>query len=83
MGTQGVAYDFTPRELKYILFGKKKCPACGGALEKGKDYEFRHGSDYTDKRGFFFADNEKVKHYTYYFVCKACGASYPLSELAK
>lgn len=29
-------YSFKPRELKYFLFGKKRCPRCGGRLTRSK-----------------------------------------------
>lgn len=82
METQGFRYDFTPAELKYMLFGKKTCPSCGGPMEKQKEYEIRPGSDFPTSRNPVFADNDKVRHFLYFFMCKDCGAKYPLSELA-
>ena len=83
MDQQAIRYDFTAGELKYFLFGKKICPACGGDMEKSKEFEIKLGSDFNSRRGTFLADNEKVKYYTYYFTCRSCGAKYSLRELAK
>lgn len=81
-------YEFTPKELAYFLFGKKKCPRCGGQMKKSKEYETITGADVNAKhnyssRDYFPADSQKVKSYRYYFICKNCGARYSLSELAK
>lgn len=83
MDHQAFRYDFTAEELAYMLFKKKECPACGGRMEKVKEFETRAGSEFNSKRGTFLAKNEKVKYHTYYYACKTCGAKYPLSELAK
>lgn len=39
MEHQGFQYDFSPKELKYFLFGKKCCLYCRGELLKEKEYE--------------------------------------------
>lgn len=83
MKHQAVRYDFTMRELGYFLFGKKKCPKCGGKLEKTKIYETRQGSEFNSKRGTFLAQNATVKHYLYIFNCQQCNSQFSLQELAK
>ena len=75
-------YEFTARELRYILFFKKVCPRCGGKLEKRKEFEIKKGSDFVDQRGYYLPKNADVKHYLYFYDCQQCGARYPLRELA-
>ena len=60
MKHQAIRYDFTIRELCYILFGTKKCPKCGGTLKKEKSYETRRGSEFNSKRGTFLASLQEL-----------------------
>ena len=83
MKHQAVRYDFTMRELDYFLFGKKRCPKCGGKLEKNKVFETKRGTEFNSKRGTFLAQNIKVKHYLYIFICQQCNSQFALQELAK
>lgn len=82
MGNQAFRYDFTTKELRYFLFGSKKCPRCGGKLEKHKEFETKRGSDFVSRRGYFLPKNAEVKHYIYLYGCQQCGARFPLQELA-
>ena len=75
--------DFTPKELKTLLFAKKICPRCGGKLRRSKEYRTRRGWEFHERREPFLADNEKVKYYAYFFTCEGCGKKYSLSELAQ
>lgn len=75
------AYEFTMRELFYFLFAKKKCPKCGGMMDKKKDYEIVKGTNFSQNSVVY--KNSRVKHYLYKFSCKQCGSQYTLEELAK
>ena len=75
-------YDFTKQELIYLLFKKKSCIKCGSKMKKIKNYEAQMGSDFNSKRGYFPADNDKVKHYVYSYKYSQCGSQFTLQGLA-
>lgn len=88
MEHDGFAYNFTPKELRYFLFGKKVCPRCGGHMEKSKEYETISGAEYNaihkpTTHGWYPTSAQKVKYYRYYYICEDCKARYSLSELAE
>ncbi len=74
-------YDFTMREFFYFLFAKKKCPKCGGIMDKKKEHETVKGTNFSQRSVVY--KNSQVKHYIYSFNCKECGSQYTLKELAK
>ena len=74
--------DFTPKELRYFLFGKKICPRCGGMMDRSREFETRQGCEFHDREPFI-AGNARVKYYFYVFTCQECGRKYRLSELAE
>lgn len=77
-------YDFTFRELIYFLFAKKKCPHCGGKLDKHKDFETVDGGVFqSSSNPLFFIQDNKVKRYVYSYSCKNCGRLYSLRDLSK
>lgn len=82
MEHKGFQYDFTPEELKYFLFGKKRCPHCGGELLKEKGYETVKGEELNTRSDPIFIQNAPIKHYLYYFICQSCGRRFSLHELA-
>ena len=75
-------YSFTPRQLKYFLFGKKTCPRCGGALRRHKGYTTLHGTMPHSHDKPIRVDASRVKLYRYQYLCDACGAAFSLEELA-
>ncbi len=83
MEHKGFQYDFTPSELRYLLFGKKRCPRCGGQLVKRKGFESVKGEQLNTGSDALFIPNAQVKHYLYFFTCQSCGREYTLEELAK
>lgn len=83
MDHQAVSFDMTLGEARYLFFKKKKCPKCGGKLDRQKSFQTKCGEDYSDKRGYIPPPTGKVKQYQYYFICQECGARYSLQELAK
>lgn len=88
MSASSFSIRLEPNELKYLLFGKKVCPECGGTLIKSRESEIRTGKELNDENnhsahGYFPMDNEDVRCYTWYFTCSACGARFPLSKLAE
>ena len=77
-----LCYSFTPRQLKYFLFGKKTCPRCGGALRRHKGYTTLHGTMPHSHDKPIRVDTSWVKLYRYHYICDACGAAFSLEELA-
>lgn len=75
-------YSFTPREMWYFLFGKKICPRCGGVLCREKGYVTLHGEMPHSRDKPNRIDASRVKCYRYRYACYACGAVFPLGELA-
>ena len=83
MAHDAFRYDFTGKELVYLLFRKKICPKCNCRMIKRKGYETVYGAAFNKKIDAFFTPNAKVKHYLYFFTCPNCGAQFTLSELSK
>ena len=84
MKTDGFNYSFAPRELLFLLFGRKTCPACGGRLTKHKMFDVKSGRELN--RGSsdpFFVQNADIKDYEYAFRCVGCGMDFSLNELLK
>ncbi|MCD8067722.1 MAG: hypothetical protein LUE87_02280 [Lachnospiraceae bacterium] len=80
---QGFRHDFTPSELKALLFHSKKCPECEGELSKEKNCEMVKGEDVNSSSAPFFVSNIRVNHYGYVFQCQKCGKVFTLMELAE
>ena len=77
-------YDFTMKELKYLLFNKKNCPKCNHKMVKSKGYELIDGSKISTMSTPLYIQGKKdVKHYHYLFNCSNCGSQYTLKELAE
>ena len=74
-------YSFSPKELRYFLFGKKTCPRCGGKLQRHKEHETVYGwlPGHDDVERI---DSRKVKHHFYTYSCERCRAAFTLAELA-
>ena len=84
MKTDGFNYSFAPRELFFLLFGRKTCPACGGRLTKHKTFDVRGGRELNrGSRDPFFVQNARIKDYRYAFWCADCGREFSFSELSK
>ena len=63
-------YSFTPRQLKYFLFGKKTCPRCGGALRRHKGYTTLHGTMPHSHDKPIRVDTSRVKLYRYHLYLR-------------
>lgn len=83
MGAKAFSYDFTVKEMMYLLFKKKKCPQCGGDMQKVKHSEIVDGSTFKSNSAPLYIVGRKVKKYYYCYVCQGCNANYTLSELAE
>lgn len=83
MSAQSFRYEFTTKELAYLLFKKKVCPKCGGKMIKEKRGETVDGSIFNTNSVPLYIQGREVKLYYYAFICQECGAEYKLSELAK
>lgn len=82
MGNKGFRYSFTIPELGFFLFGKKKCPKCGGKLVKKKSYDIRTDLFHTSGVDPVYAPGSEVKQYSYSYHCEKCEFKSTLSELA-
>ena len=82
MKYDGFNYSFTPKELWFLLFGKKVCPRCGNVLVKHKGFRELMGRDLNEGSGDpFFVPQSRIKDYEYTFYCDRCDASFFLSDL--
>lgn len=76
-------YTFTPKELTYYLFKKKKCPLCGGIMTKSKKCTIKQGCELQPQHGLKnYMDNEDVRDYKIFYTCTSCNRTFSLSELA-
>ena len=82
MKAQWVRMDFTPKELRYFLFRKKRCPRCGGKMDRSKSYEIRYGREFPSRRDVFAPNSAEVRYYFYVYTCRKCGAQYSLKALS-
>ncbi len=82
MKTKGFTYQFSAKELKYFLFGKKVCPRCGTWLVKQKCAEMVDGQTLASASTPLYIQGREVKRYFYRYHCNNCGAEYELSQLA-
>lgn len=80
MKYQGFRYDFSPKELKVFLFGRR-CPDCDSKLKRNKTFEMKKGRDFDSKYDYFPADNATIKYYTFQYECPNCKRVYSIKEL--
>ena len=81
MSSQGVHWEFSIPEMKYLLFGRKKCPVCGAPLVKKKNEEIVSGRDVNNPKDPMFFPGAKVRHFSYTFICESCKREFLLKEL--
>ena len=82
MKHEGFRYEFTMKELRYFLFGDKKCPECRSLLNRQKRFHSVKGSVYDSKTEVSFSRAATVKQYEYAYKCEGCGREYTLTELS-
>ena len=82
MKTKGFTYQFSAKELKFFLFGKKLCPKCGASLIQEKCAEMADGQTLASASTPLYIQGREVKRYFYRYHCKNCDAEYELSQLA-
>lgn len=82
-GYTAFCYNLSPRELRYLVFGKKACPRCGGKLARRKGHTTLRDHMPHEKDEPRRINARKVKLYHFTYVCPRCGAEFPLSRLAK
>lgn len=75
-------YSFTPKELIYQLFKRKRCPICGEKLYNSNKQDFT-GVKSVNKAKFQRMPSS-APHYSVSieYYCKNCDISFPISELA-
>ena len=83
MKTKGFAYQFTGKELMFVLFGRKLCPECGEKLTRQKQENIVDGKSISSVSTPLYIQGRKVKKYNYIYCCKNCKNEYNLSQLAK
>ena len=82
MKYQGFLYTFTPRELAFFLFHRKKtCPRCGHLLAKQKSFYSANGEELNSSADDFFIPQTKVKVFSYLYTCPICKKTYTLGDL--
>ena len=83
MKHKGFSYEFTAKELVYLLFKKKICPRCGETMDKVKYFQTVKGRELNSKADPIFVPQVNIKQYHYRFACKGCGTQFTLTELAE
>ncbi|MDE6469430.1 MAG: hypothetical protein K2L19_00215, partial [Eubacterium sp.] len=77
--------SFSPKELFYRFFKRKKCPICQEKLNHSSKSEF-NGYTHMEKSGSEVATlfDDEVKEYTILtcYYCENCNLYFSLSELA-
>lgn len=80
---RGSMYEvsFTPKELIYKFFKKKRCPICGEKLYNSNKQSFS-GYKSVNRAKFQMMPNN-AKHYdvSVEYYCPNCDISFPISEL--
>ncbi len=79
-----VIYQFTMKEMGYLLFKKKICPRCLGQMDKKKCHEVVDGKIFDSaSQDLYISACKHVNHYYYTYVCRECGKEFTLAELAE
>lgn len=83
MTDRGFNYEFTKKELKYLLFAKKNCPLCGKRMEKRTSQNIVYGN-YT---GFFTKKKTEepdwfIRKKRVSYFCNSCKKEFSLQNLA-
>lgn len=76
-------FSFTPKELIYKLFKKKRCPICGEKLCNSNKQNF--SGDKAVNRAKFKMMPDTAKHYevSIEYYCQNCNIGFSISELAE
>jgi uncharacterized protein YbaR (Trm112 family) len=75
---------YTPKELKYKLFGKKSCPLCKGRMALSREKEFSGKSrGMSMSRGRSLGKETDVYQVTEYYCCEQCGKRFTIAELVE
>jgi uncharacterized protein YbaR (Trm112 family) len=77
---------YTPKELKYKLFGKKICPVCKSKLVLSKEKEFSRtarGMSMSSISGMSLGRMVDVYQITEYYCCEQCNRKFTITELTE
>lgn len=81
----GISYssEVSPREFKYLVFSKKRCPICGTRMRKEKKRKKMNAQEARAMRARYSNVNEYYDYYRveFSFICDGCSRSYTLQEL--
>ena len=84
---KGTAYSFsfTPKELFYKLFKRKRCPKCNGKLVEVHEKEFKgiEKNTRSARMHSHYADEHEVYKVDILYKCTDCHCVYTIEELSK
>jgi hypothetical protein len=68
-------FECSPKDMKYLLFGKKRCPNCNNKLEKKKLFEENvyYERKVSNGKTIYSPGGMPVKDIYYEFICSKCG----------
>lgn len=73
--------ELSMRELKFLLFKKKRCPKCDRKMKRTKKSEIIGNGLYSMNLGeFFYGEQHMVK---ILYCCYNCKTIYSIEDLAK
>lgn len=76
--------NYTPKELKYKLFKKKTCPACGSKMKLLEEREYTgkyHGG--IGSQGRALGEGRDLYQITDLYHCDVCDKTFTITELAE
>ena len=81
---RGSMYEvaFTPKELIYKLFKKKRCPICDEKLYSTSKQEFLGYKSVNRAKLKMMPNNAKHYEVSLEYYCQNCNISFPIAELA-
>lgn len=68
-------------ELKYDVLGSKKCPACGGRLDKKLACKTGSGAVLFRKKLPYYVSPDSIVENFPLYTCRECGKTYRLEDL--
>ena len=73
-----------PKDMMYLLFGRKNCPNCGEKLKKEKKFEINlyYKWKSSNRRTYYSPNGMPVKDIYYDFSCIKCGYIKKIGDLS-
>lgn len=81
---KGAMCEFTFKELRIFLFGKKVCKECNVKMNRYKNYTIKEGIEVESIRSIdiMYTSDAKVRVYSFMYKCPNCNYEISLSEMA-